>query len=91
VLKMYSESVSVENPAGIHARPAVLFVQMASKFKSNITIRKIQITASAKSIINILSLGIAKGDEIIISAEGKDEEIAVKALVKLVKTKFGET
>lgn len=87
---MYSESIIVENKTGIHARPAVLFVQTAAKFQSNITIKKNDVTASAKSIINILSLGITRGDEIMISAEGKDEEVAVKELVKLIKTKFGE-
>lgn len=87
---MYSENISVENKTGIHARPAVVFVQAAAKFKSNITIKKNDMNVSGKSIINILALGIVKGDEIIISAEGSDEELAVKELVKLVKTKFGE-
>ncbi len=87
---MYSESIIVENKTGVHARPAVLFVQTAAKFQSNITIKKNDVTASAKSIINILSLGITRGDEIMISAEGKDEEVAVKELVRLIKTKFGE-
>ena len=87
---MYSESITVENKTGVHARPAVLFVQRASKFQSDITIKKNDTIASAKSIINILSLGIVRGDEIMISAEGKDEEVAVKELIKLIKTKFGE-
>lgn len=87
---MYSESIIVENKTGVHARPAVLFVQTAAKFQSSITIKKNDVTASAKSIINILSLGITRGDEIMILAEGKDEELAVKELVKLIRTKFGE-
>lgn len=87
---MYSENILVTNKTGIHARPAVIFVQSASKFKANITIKKNDTTVAAKSIINILALGIIKGDELIISAEGNDEELAVKELVKLVKSKFGE-
>ena len=87
---MYSENILVTNKTGIHARPAVVFVQAVAKFKSNITVKKNDTTVSAKSIINILALGIVKGDELIISAEGDDEELAVTELVKLVKTKFGE-
>jgi phosphocarrier protein HPr len=87
---MYSENISVANKTGIHSRPAVVLVQAAAKFKSNITIKKNDTTVSAKSIINILALGVVKGDELMISAEGNDEEVAVKELVKLVKSKFGE-
>lgn len=88
---MYSQNILVENRSGVHARPAVLFVQTAAKFQSNITIKKNDIIVSAKSIINILALGIVRGEEITISAEGKDEEIAVNELVKLIKARFGES
>lgn len=81
---MYIQSVTVTNKSGLHARPAVMFVQTASKFKSNIIVRKDEKTASSKSIINILALGISKDTEISISAEGVDEKEAVDALVKLV-------
>lgn len=88
---MYSQNILVENRSGVHARPAVLFVQTAAKFQSNITIKKNDIIVSAKSIINILALGIVRGEEITISAEGKDEEIAVNELIKLIKARFGES
>jgi len=87
---MYIEKVTIENKAGLHSRPAVMFVQTAGKFKSDVTITKGDKVAVAKSIINILSLAITYGTEIEISAEGPDEELAVKELVKLIKSKFGE-
>jgi len=88
---MYIENVRVENETGLHARPALLFVQTVAKFKSNVTLKKGEKVANAKSIINILALGAGRGNEISICAEGEDEELAVKELVKLVKSKFGES
>ena len=87
---MYSQKVTVENKTGLHARPASVFVQTASKFKSNITVQKDEKSINAKSILNIMTLGAVKGVEITISAEGPDEEAAVKTLVDLIKSKFGE-
>lgn len=87
---MYTEKVTVENKTGLHARPASVFVQTASKFKSNINVLKEDKNVNAKSILNIMTLGASKGTEITISAEGPDEELAVKTLVDLIKSKFGE-
>lgn len=87
---MISEKVVITNRAGIHSRPAVLFVQTASKFNSNITVFKGEKKGSAKSILNVLALAITKDTEITITAEGEDEEAAVAELVSLVMSKFGE-
>ncbi|MBL4935941.1 HPr family phosphocarrier protein [Clostridium sp. YIM B02515] len=87
---MISKQIIVENKTGIHARPAAVFVKTAASFKSNITVSKDGRTGNAKSMINILSLGLTKGCSITISAEGVDEETAVDTLIKLVESKFGE-
>lgn len=87
---MYSEKVIIEIEIGLHARPALHFVKIASRFKSNVTIKKDGEVANGKSIINILSLGVKMGEEISICSDGEDEELAVRELIKLVKTKFGE-
>lgn len=87
---MISKNVTIQNKTGIHARPASMFVQTASKFKSNININKGDKKGSAKSLINILALSLSNGTEITISADGADEKEAVDALVKLVESKFGE-
>lgn len=87
---MVSKNITVDNRVGIHARPASLFVKTAAGFQSSITVTKYEKKGNAKSIISILALGVGKGDEIVISAEGEDERAAVDALVELVLNKFGE-
>lgn len=84
------KSVTLLNESGLHARPAAMFVQEASKYKSNIMIEKDGKQVSAKGILGVLSLGISKGTVINIIAEGEDEAAAADALVKLVQNKFGE-
>ncbi|MBR1420670.1 MAG: HPr family phosphocarrier protein [Selenomonadaceae bacterium] len=87
---MTEKTLTVENKTGIHARPASVFVQTASKFKSKIEIKANGKTANAKSILTIMSLGLSKGTEITICADGEDEQDAVSALAQLVESKFGE-
>lgn len=82
---MQSEKVTILNETGLHARPASIFVNTAAKFKSELTIQKGEKQVNAKSILAVLSLGISKGTEITISAEGPDEEEAVGKLVELIK------
>jgi phosphocarrier protein len=87
---MFKQEVILSNEAGLHARPASLFVKAASKFTSNVKITKAGKECNAKSIMGVLSMGAAKGDTILIEAEGNDAEEAVKVLVKLVKDNFNE-
>ncbi|MDA8441406.1 MAG: HPr family phosphocarrier protein [Peptococcaceae bacterium] len=87
---MRSEKITVTNETGLHARPASLFVQLTAQFKSELTIRKDDRSVNAKSILGILSLGISKGTEVTLIAEGPDEEQAVDELVKLIQGNFGE-
>jgi phosphocarrier protein HPr len=87
---MISQSITVTNQTGIHARPAALFISAASKFKANLTVTKNGKSGNAKSLLSLLSLGISKDSEITISAEGEDEKEAVAKLVELVESKFGE-
>ncbi len=87
---MISQKITVLNQTGIHARPAALFLNVSTKFNSNITVTKKEKSGNAKSLLGLLSLGINKGSEITINAEGDDEKEAVAALVKLVEERFGE-
>lgn len=86
---MVEKNIIIENRTGLHARPAAQFVQTANKFKSSITITKEGKTVDAKSIITVLSMGINKGSEITIRAEGADEDKAVDTLIELIN-KFSE-
>lgn len=87
---MTEATTTIENKTGIHARPASLFVQTASKFKSKVQIKAKGKTVDAKSILMIMSMGLVKGTEITISADGEDEAEAVKTLKELVDAKFNE-
>ena len=87
---MFELTTTIENKTGIHARPASLFVQTASKFKSKVWIKAKGKRVDAKSILMIMSMGLCKGTEITIAADGPDEYEAVKTLKKLVDSKFGE-
>ncbi len=81
---MVEETVVVQSKVGLHARPAALFVQTASKFKSKVTLEANGKKANGKSILQVLSLGAKKGDSLLIRAEGDDEPEALKSLVELI-------
>ncbi len=87
---MYSKTITVNNQVGLHARPATFFIQKANEFKSSIWIEREERKVNAKSLLGVLSLGIIKGTDIVIGAEGADEEQAVLALEKLIETNFRE-
>lgn len=90
---MYSKSVTIHNPTGLHARPASEFVAAAMKFKSRITIRKEEEGArdvNAKSIVMLLSQAMVAGTTVCITANGEDENVAVDSLVELIEGGFGE-
>lgn len=70
---------------GIHARPAGLFVKAASGFQSDIQIGKNGKTADAKRLFGVMGLGVKKQDEIVVTAEGPDEEQAAKELESFLK------
>lgn len=83
---MYSKEVTVQSQVGLHARPATFFIQKANEFSSNVWIEKEERRVNAKSLLGVLSLGIAKGTAIVLSAEGSDEQEAVEALAELVSS-----
>ena len=87
---MTEATTTIENKTGIHARPASVFVQKASSFKSKVQLKAKGKTVDAKSILMIMSMGLVKGTEVTIVADGPDEADAVAALKKLVDDKFGE-
>lgn len=84
---MYTKGAAILNGSGLTVSSVLDFVNFAGQFKSNITIRKLSssMEGNAKSIVMIIALGIEKGDEVVISAEGEDEAEAVEALVKLLE------
>lgn len=89
-MKIVEARVQVLNKVGLHARPAVQFVKEAKKFNSKITVCKDGEFGDAKMLLQVLALDVQCGDEIVIKAEGEDAEEAIKALIELIKNKFGE-
>ena len=90
---MTEQVITVQNKQGVHARPASMLVQKANGFKSAITIKRTDNgkSANAKSILTIMSLGITKGTEVALQADGPDEADAIKALVTfIVDEKMGD-
>ncbi len=86
-----SQTVTVTNKRGLHARAAAKFVDVAGKFRADISVEKDALKVSGKSIMGLLLLAAAKGEAIIISAQGKDAEEAVLVLGHLVKSGFYES
>lgn len=87
---MCTKNVVINNQVGLHARPATFFIQKANEFKCSIWIEKDERRVNAKSLLGVLSLGIVKGTEITLIADGSDEEAAVDALATLISSDFGE-
>ena len=81
---LIKKKLIVKNRQGLHARPAALFVQIANKFDSRITVKRESEEVNGKSIMGILMLGAEKGSEIIIEIEGDDAHLAIIELEKVV-------
>ncbi|MBB5263257.1 phosphocarrier protein [Catenibacillus scindens] len=77
---------TITDELGIHARPAGLLVKEAAKFSSKITIQGNGKNADLKRLLAVMSLGIKKGAEIEVTAEGDDEAAAVAALEDFFKS-----
>ncbi len=87
---MLKKDVTITNNIGLHARPATFFIQKANSFKASIWIEKDDRKVNAKSLLGVLSLGIAKGMTVTLIADGVDEEEAINGLVELVLNSFAE-
>ena len=87
---MITRDVTITNSIGLHARPATFFIQKANGYKSSIWVEKDDRKVNAKSLLGVLSLGIAQGMSIRLIADGTDEAEALDGLQELVNTGFGE-
>ncbi len=85
---MEKVTLKLNNPEGLHARPAALFVQVASRFSSELQLEAHGVTVNGKSIIGIMSLGAFHGEEISLTATGQDEKLMIKALQLLIESEF---
>jgi len=84
LMSIIRKELAVKNRQGLHARPAALFVQVANKFDSRITVKRDNEEVNGKSIMGILMLGAEKDSVIIIEAEGEDAHLAIQELEKII-------
>jgi phosphocarrier protein len=87
---MIQREVTITNNSGLHARPATFFIQKANTYRSGVWVVKDDRKVSAKSLLGVLSIGIAKGMTITIVADGDDEEAAIRGLVELIESGFND-
>jgi phosphocarrier protein len=85
-----NRDVVVINKQGIHARPAALFVKTATRFESEIGVKKEDEVVNGKSIIGLLMLAAGQGTKLTLSANGRDADKALTELAKLFDDKFNE-
>ena len=88
-----SREIVVSNQTGLHARPAMQFVDVANQFGSRVTVYRggdDPIEADGKSVMQMIVLEATIGTPLRIEAEGDDAEQAVKSLAELFESKFGE-
>jgi len=81
---MVSKSMTINIPKGLEARPVALLVQVASQYESSIYVEIQEKKVNAKSIMGMMSLGLAEGEKITIIANGPDEDAAVDAIDKYI-------
>ena len=85
---MFVKGVTVQNKVGLHARPATFFIQKANAYKCSVWVEKEDRKVNAKSLLGVLSLGIAQGMTIKLIADGSDEVEALDGLQALIDTGF---
>lgn len=89
---MASRKVIIKNKLGLHARPAMMFVETASKYQAEVSVCRTDQSepVDGRSIMQMMMLAATEGTQLEISATGEDAENAVEALVDLVKSNFQE-
>ena len=87
---MVEKTVKIVNKLGMHARPAALLVETATRFESEIILVNDDLEINGKSIMGVLMLAAEYGSTILIRAKGDDAKEAVEAIAALIKNKFNE-
>ena len=83
---MIQKSVQIKLEGGLEARPVAVLVQVASQYSSSIYVECEDKRVNAKSIMGMMTLGLTAGEEVVVSANGEDEENAMEDIVKYLST-----
>lgn len=87
---MVEKILTVQNRAGIHARPAAIIAQTSNKFESEVTLTKDDATVNAKSIMGVIAMGAGYNTQLILRTEGPDESEAASVIEELFNSRFEE-
>lgn len=87
---MVCKTMQINNPTGLHLRPAGMLCKKAMQYKSLITFRTGSTTANAKSVLSVLGACVKSGDEIVLMCDGPDEQEAMTALSEIIESGLGE-
>ncbi|MFT5503013.1 MAG: phosphocarrier protein HPr [Gammaproteobacteria bacterium] len=88
---MLSETITIINKLGLHARAASKLVNTASQFSSDVFIDKQGNRVNAKSIMGVMMLAASRGTEVLLEVEGSDQEDCMEAVKNLINNRFGES
>ena len=83
---MLKKTITIRLENGLEARPVAMLVQIASQYESVIYVEKGTARVNAKSIMGMMTLGLAAGEEVVVSANGDDEQNAMDDIVKYLST-----
>ncbi|HTV49265.1 MAG TPA: HPr family phosphocarrier protein [Phycisphaerae bacterium] len=89
-LSNMDRQITISNKLGLHARPAMQFVDLANQFRSTIKVWKGEQCVDGKSIMHMMMLAATEGTGLKIQADGEDAQKALDALEQLINGKFGE-
>jgi phosphocarrier protein HPr len=84
------KEVTVINRLGLHARPAAMFVRIASRYRSEVWVAKEGEQINGKSIMGLMMLAAGQGSKLLIKCEGPDADKAMEELEQLIQRKFNE-
>ena len=82
--------MTIVNRLGLHARPAALFVKVASKFRCDVWVKKEGEEVNGKSIMGLMMLAAGQGSKLFVRCEGPDADRALEEIEKLIASRFNE-
>lgn len=83
---MIKKPITIQISNGLEARPVAMLVQVASQYESRIQVESGDKHVNAKSIMGMMTLGLTAGEEVVVSANGDDEQTAMDDIVKYLST-----
>jgi phosphocarrier protein HPr len=84
------KEITIINRLGLHARPAAMFVRIASRYRSEIWVEKEGEQINGKSIMGLMMLAAGQGSKLLIRCEGSDADKAMEEIEELIQARFNE-